>query len=548
MALANVIEFQENIQNNDLTTQVKQILVALNGAFKKILLYPPEHVIYKDSLKTLKNNLDKYFIQNGYLELKIDRNKILYMDEVVHEGPTSEENLAFILFRDGIHYLALKNNIKDWEIHIFLEILKNHQILTEDAENDTVTALWEMELPSLHYEADDVGFDIGEEFEIPELGCVEPSNDLLDPQSEQSDGIAGESPLHIPAFNRALWELTQKDHKHLKELLVEEEDWERIEYVIYILLYVLQQQEQPENFSEVMAYLNQELQDAMKENKYKSVYNTLNMLRTNLDSPKIKGHWAEPILEDFFISLSGKSFLNVMQDTWEGIESCGQPELLYLKKTLLLLNANAIDAICPMLLKVRSNQTKKLLMEVIGSLAKNDFKYLGKQLSSTNTELVSALVSILGFMKSEASFAGLLKMMRHPSANVRKKALKAASHRKPAMIWDWFYLLEDPDEGVQQFYLKCAGNKRDVKIEKLLRDYLKKKRIRSGNRNRILQIFRTLGRCGSDRSLPFLRNNIFILSFLGIMRSKKSPRRQAAYYALKELKTETAEILLKKLS
>ncbi len=92
MALETINEIQENRQNSDLTTQVKQILVALNGAFKKILLYPPEHVIYKDSLKTLKNYLDEYFIQNGHLELKIDRNKVLYMDEVVHEGPMSEEN------------------------------------------------------------------------------------------------------------------------------------------------------------------------------------------------------------------------------------------------------------------------------------------------------------------------------------------------------------------------------------------------------------------------------------------------------------------------
>ena len=548
MALAKIIEIQENYQDSDSIAQAKQILVALNGAFKKIILYPPEHVIYKDSLKTLKDNLDKYFIQNGHLELKIDRNKVLYMDEVVHEGPMSEENLAFILFRDGIHSLALKNKIKDWEIHIFLEILKNNQILTEEAENDTVTALWEMELPSLHYEADDVGFDTGEEFEIPELGCVEPSNDPLDAQASPSEGVAEESALHIPAFNRALWELTPKDHKHLSKLVVEEEDWERIEYVIYILLYVLQQQEQPENFSEVMAYLNQELQDAMKENKYKSVYKTLKMLRNNLDSPKIKGHWAGPILEDFFVSLSGESFLSVMLDNWEGIESCEQPDLLYLKQALLLLNANAIDAICPMLLKANSNQTKKLLMEVIGSLAKNDYKHLGKQLSSTNTELVSVLVSIVGFMKSEASFAGLLKILQHPSADVRKKALKAASRRKPDMICDWFYLLEDPDEGVQQLYLKCAGKKRDVKIEKLLRNYLKKNRIRSGNKDRIIQIFRTLGKCGSDRSLPFLRKNIFILSLFGIVRSKKSPRRQAANYALKELKTETAETLLKKLS
>ena len=137
--------------------------------------------------------MDNYFVENGHLELKIDRNKILYTDEVVHEGPMTEENLAFILFRDGIHSLVLKKRIQDWEVHTFLEILKKYQILHEDAENDVVTALWEMELPSLYYAADDVGFDTGEEFEIPELGYYEPSEDPLDSQAVHSEDLAAEA-------------------------------------------------------------------------------------------------------------------------------------------------------------------------------------------------------------------------------------------------------------------------------------------------------------------------------------------------------------------
>ena len=239
-------------------------------------------------------------------------------------------------------------------------------------------------------------------------------------------------------------ELTSEDEEALSRSIIEEEDWERIEYVIYILLYVLQQQAQPENFSEVMAYLNQELQDAMKAQKYKSVYNTLKILRNNLNSPKIKGHWAEPILKDFFVSLSGKTFLNVMRENWKGIEGCDQQELVYLKQTLLLLNANAIDTIGPMLLMSESDQTQKLLMEVIGSLAEREYKQFGKLLSSTKTDLVMILVNIVGFMKSEQSFTDLLKMLRHPSADVRKNALKAASRRKPDMIGEWFWAIGGP--------------------------------------------------------------------------------------------------------
>ena len=151
-------------------TLVQQTLIALNGAFKKILLYPPEHVIYQSSLDSLKKTLDRFIVKHGDLALKIERHQIRYGDEVVHDGPMNEENLAFILFRDGVYHLQFQASIALWELHSFLEILKKYQTLVNEAENDIVTALWELDLPSLTYKAEDVGFDAGEVFEIPELG------------------------------------------------------------------------------------------------------------------------------------------------------------------------------------------------------------------------------------------------------------------------------------------------------------------------------------------------------------------------------------------
>lgn len=527
---------------------VQQTLFALNGAFKKILLYPPEHVIYQTSLESLKHKLDHCIDKHGNLVLKIDRKKILYNDEVVHDGTMNEENLAFVLFRDGIYQLEFQKSIAMWEIHRFLEILQKYQVLTEDAENDVVTALWESELPCLSYKAEDVGYDTGEDFEIPELGGDNSPQDDPDSVAADTDDSPPDPFPPTPIQNRQLWKITPEDQEHLRSMLVEEEDWERIEYVLYILLFILQQQTQPDDFSEVMAYLNQELQAAMLEHKFKSVYNTFQILKKNIDLHKSKDHWSIPLLKDFFASVSSKTFLTIMQDEWNHIAKSGPEELGYLKRALIMLNPEAVETLAPMLLKTTTIQTKNLLMVVIGILGEREFEHLDKVLSSSGIELLKMLSHVLGFMKNKASFQWLPELLRHESADIRKEALKAIYRRDPSMIGELNILVDDTDKDMQQLYLKYAAQQRDVKSERRLLDYLKKQRVRADNKQFLSRVYMSLGKCGSDASLPFLKKNLFFLSWLGILRPKRSLRRQAAEYALKEINTDKSHLLLSRSS
>ena len=116
-------------------------MFALSGAYKKINLYPADHVIYNTALKSLYGRVCDFFDDYGSLELEIDRNQIRFNGHVVFQGDMSVENPAFIMFRDGINRIEFKITLALWELHGFLEILKNNQILTEESETDIVTDL-----------------------------------------------------------------------------------------------------------------------------------------------------------------------------------------------------------------------------------------------------------------------------------------------------------------------------------------------------------------------------------------------------------------------
>ena len=183
-------------------------------------------------------------------------------------------------------------------------------------------------------------------------------------------------------------------------------------------------------------------------------------------------------------------------------------------------------------------------MVVIGILAERNFEPLEKLLSSSSPELLTMLIHVIGFMKSRASFQWLPELLRHESADVRKEALKAIYRRNSKMIGELNFLMDDTDEDMQQLFLKYAGQQRDIRTERLLLDYLKKQHIRAANKNFLSRVYISLGKCGSDESIPFLKKNLFFLSGLRILRSEKSLRRQAAEYALKEINTEKAKLLL----
>ena len=556
-------EAQKKNSGHNLQALAKEILVALNDAFKKILLYPPGHIIYQTSLESLKNVLDNFLDRHGNLVLKIDRNKIFYNGKMVYEGPMKGENPAFILFRDGIYHLEFHKSIEQWEIQSFLEILQKYQNLTENTEDNVVTALWKLELPSLRYRAYDIDLDAYGDFEIPELESFEASEDQyfeisesgdsetskndLDPLMTNADNAELTPSLHIPIDDLNLWKITPEDQAQLRDMLVEEENWEHIEYFLYALRYIFQTQTQPDDFSEVITFLNQELQDAMKDQKYRSVYNILQALRENLDSNKTINLWTIPLLEDFFASLSGKEFLNIIHDDLYLIDRGDPQELDYLKRALLMLNANAINTLVPILLETKPNQTRGMLVGVISILAEREFEHLENLLSSLNTDMVIMLAHVMGFMKSEQSLKRLLELLRHTSESVRKGALKAIFRRNSNIIInELFWLMDDPNEGIKELFLQYAAQQRNVKTERLLLDYLKKHRIRWGKKQFFFRVYISLGKCGSDESIPFLKKDLFLLPELGILRPKKSLRRQAAVYALKGLRTAKADSMLER--
>ncbi len=160
--------------------------------------------------------------------------------------------------------------------------------------------------------------------------------------------------------------------------------------------------------------------------------------------------------------------------------------------------------------------------------------------------MVQRLLHVVGYLEGERPTQILLNMVDHSSARLRKAALKHLLTRDPLMLERVFPSIEDPSEAIRHLMLEELGQFRSELAEGLLLDYLEQRRFKLTTHRHILACYRALGRCGSSRSIPFLRGVLFKRCWIPDF--GRSPHRLGAAIALMALGTEDAKEILQKAS
>ncbi|MBU0485163.1 MAG: hypothetical protein KKB30_11715, partial [Proteobacteria bacterium] len=133
----------------------RNFVAAFLNAVRNYSLYPESHVTTQNYLNNVLVHLTHFFKSYGNLRLDIDKVRIIYKGEEIHEGPSNAENPAFFFYRDGIKWLEFQIGSNFSEISAFFRIIKKFQVLLDEPEGDLVTDLWSANLPHLAYEVSD---------------------------------------------------------------------------------------------------------------------------------------------------------------------------------------------------------------------------------------------------------------------------------------------------------------------------------------------------------------------------------------------------------
>jgi HEAT repeat protein len=525
--------------------EARAILSFLLVAVKTHSLYPEEHATCREALARLGMELQPFLASEGELLVQVQQNQLLCHGEVLLAEPAQEGSVSFALFRDGIQWFRFEQGIDPWEISQFVRILDRYRYLPRESEGDIATALWEAKMPHLSYHVADCRLTEGEEVESPGAQEQEPPALEASPAcaaESQQDIAAVESttetlprPLLLPGLDWQSLQLDARDVLLLQEMVSQEEERDATRDILDMLTDILRLPADQELFVMVLDYLEETLRDTLVGRDLHSALAVVDRLNQVREMCQGKHAWALVAVEEFFQRASGPEFLSVLGGLWSTL---GESDLQRLKKILLSLTPEAVYTLAPLLPARESPKIVRLLAEVVRSLARQDAAPLARLIPGAGEDLLAWIARVLGGLGDERTGEMLVDLLRHPAAKVRREAVKAAISRQSWIPRDFFPLVEDESRFIRQSVLRYLGSRRCAITEDLFLDYLQNRYPEERGRAHLFGCFRALGRCGSGRSIPFLRAALIGKGWLSRVRGFS--RRQAAAIALRELNLKEA--------
>jgi hypothetical protein len=514
----------------------KKIIASLLLVRKHFSLYPDGHTITVNALESLHTLMAAFLEKHGELRVNVEKDRLLCFSDVVYSGEQEEGALPFTLFRDGLRWVEFMEGIESYELREFLKIIIRYSFLSDEAEGDIVTSLWEMQLPHVRYEVSDFAW-----------GADDSDSALASEGSGKGRSIPKEGrppdrqPLQAPPIDQSEIVCTPEEDHAIQEMVRREEEKPQSTYLDDLFDSLLQYREQ-ENFELVLETLSEEFKSFFAQMKFYDAAKTLSRLKYVLDTCRAESiPAAVQAIEGFYQSLSDPSFLTPLQDVWPRVEPGQIGEI---REILSCLQPAAISTLSRMLTFQQPPELQKLLVETIVNLASRDLRPLEALLKSNDEMLVQMLVQVIASLDGEQPMKILLTLIRHPVERVRQEAMKVMFKKHPTRIKEVYNLIDDPDESIRRVVLKQIALSRERSAERFLLSYLELNKKKGKDYNHIIACFTALGQCGSSRSIAYLRKTLFEWAWMPGFWNRAY--REGAAEALSILATdETVEILRK---
>lgn len=524
------------IQRSD---ENKKLFAYLLLTCKNVSLYPEGHSISTNAIHQFHEMLTAHIRLHGDFKIEIEKDHVTCQGVEVQKGTAEEGTLPFTLFRDGIRWLEFTDGITLEEIRDVLSIIHRYSILTAEPEGDIVTAFWESHFDHVLYQADDyVAEQTSESIDSPaqwdDLHGMEEEPEAGREEYQASPGEATEA-VDMAAINPDDFLLTPEEKIELQEMIAREEKASASEHLKMLLDILIQFQEE-KDYTLVLSVLSEEFDAFYSRRDFDAALMILDGLRKVLHSGKINTARTAALIESYYKEISSDArCLKPLEDIWSALNA---RQIEAMKGILQHLPPKAVPALMRLLLLGQPSQLEQIANDSIIALLNQDAGCLAALINDPEERLIEKLVLLLSRLKKEVSLKYLLKLARHSSAAIRRMAVRAIGLMPGDQMAAIFEFISDADASVRQAILTHMGQSRNETAEDLLMKYLKNLNVGATRADHVMECFRTLGRCGSVRSVPFLRATLFHRKWLAGF--QKSAAREGAALALVELRIPEA--------
>ena len=424
-----------------LIAAAENAFIGLEKALKMDLFYEGRGVNYERVRKEAERHFLSMIEEHGEVELEVTPFQLLLDGQPVYSSQEDRKGLSYGLFRDGLRRITLMPGFTLEEVAGLLKIFAGSS--SKDSEDNTITLLWDLDMPHLRYRAADMFTEGVMSASVGQLGKGDTRKKLKklvsDLECPPVKPGAQVQQINRPSADALGVVMAQRDRR-IKDLAKvadlaraeelasmlqadKEDTWRR---TITLLARLGSAEEDRDKLAQVLAGMLEEL---MRAGRGEILRTACLSMAPHLGFPARLKKPDAPIpptgvlFQSALELLCEPARLSPLESLLRGGEAAQVEQAATL---ILLLPVLANPALVPMATGMPPGEPRDKLVKMLERRGADLSELHAIRLSSgTQDEALEAVKRLRPLAKSRGARNALIKAARHPSMRVRLEAIRA---------------------------------------------------------------------------------------------------------------------------
>lgn len=512
---------------------VRDIIRTITKTVKTFNVYPKDNPIYLKFASELFEKFNAFFESSDELKIDIEQYSLLYKKNEVYRSEEKTDNLAMLLFSDGLRQITFQKGMTSDEISDFIDILRFAPKSEMSDTDDIVTLLWEKNIKNMGYAA--VEDTVDDDLVVEEaLLRNDPDQEIYEKPSEEAET------LFAPAANVFRSEIkveqpTERELAALRKELSAIDEKSLLSSAVGLFFGLLADEQDTEAFPEIVQNIGRIMDIRMQRKDLPGAIQILEGLKGLL---AVYGAPSQREMLEHVISKAGSTenlqvLFGLSRDPVE------------IRQYLLYLGTQSLTQMIEVLGELNDRKQRRLLCEILAEIGKQDIDVLAEALNDEKWYLVRNIVMVLGMTKEPGLVKHLEKVLKHMDVRVRRETIRALEGISSGETKDLFIAaLEDSDATVRIAALRALRRLKSQGLFELLSRNISRDELKNKTFAEKKELLETIAVVGGDGAFPLL-SELFKKKGL-IEKDEITEIRASAAYGLGLLKTKEAILMLEK--
>src|SRR5712671_6621734 len=492
---------------------VVDLLKAFVKAVRAHQLYLPNNPMHARSLEAVREAFAVIWKQADELDLSVVETQLKWEGRVVlDEGDRTSDNMAWLLYKDGIRELKMLKGFEEDELGIFFNLLQRVRKAT-DEDDDLLTLMWEREFVNLQYRYVDLTAEGGPGVESMER--AEQKEKILSPaQAEAGLETTNSSIAKLDDFDSTLYFLDDREIEYLQGEIKREFSTDLRPAVIASLLDIFETHKDPTVREEICGLLDYFLLILLSTAQYRNAAYLLREAGVTANrAPEILEPQKQRLSQLGELMSDPKPLGQLLQALEDSPLRAPQMEL---DELFSILQPRALETILSWIGRSTNPQLKMLLEVAAGRLAAAHSAELIRLIGSDDEAVVHEAIRRAAALKSPAAVPALGKLLTVGEADMRLAAVTALTEIGSAGAMQMLErALVDEEREVRTVAVRALGARNARAALPRIEAAIKGKDLRDGNLTEKMAFFEAYGLLSGDAGVVLLDGLLNSKGFMG---------------------------------